>query len=315
MVDEFQSASQRRAPRPPRKDGDLGLYRLHFRSVLADTAMFLLRMPFLITGSMTLVSEAIRSLFTFSAPISAFCVLRAKRRGVLGHYDFGLDRIDSAVKLVAGLGLVLSGMWIAAGIADRLGDSQATASPLGLVCAAIVNAVNLTKNGILLAEMLRAKHHGSDTIHGAQLRARSAMVMSNLFLQITLTLAALARDAHLALLLDAAGAAFVTGAMFYYGVPMITRSLPVLLDAPASPRVASEIRKALAREVAADEILLIRTRLSERGPLAEIVLKAGKMVSSGGLAAISERIDAALRMSGERAEISVVLAPDDALGV
>jgi divalent metal cation (Fe/Co/Zn/Cd) transporter len=313
MFEAFQSARGRRAALPEGNEREL--YHLHCRSVLADTAMFLLRMPFLITGSMTLISEAIRSLFTFSASISAFCVLRAKQRGMLGHFDFGADRIDQAIKLVAGLGLVLSGLWIAAGIIDRLGDSQAGASPLGLVCAAIVNAVNLTKNGILLIAMLRARRLGANTIHDAQLRARTAMVLSNMFLQVTLTLAAIARDANLALVLDAAGAAFVTGAMFYYGVPMITRSLPVLIDAPVSPLLSQEILKAVTGTVPAEKIHFIRTRPSGRGTHAEVGLNAENPVSSATLMAISKNIDAALRASGQSVVLSVVLAPADTSAV
>ena len=85
------------------------------------------------------------------------------------------------------------------------------------------------------------------------------------------------------LALDAVGAAFVSGLMLYYGISMISRSLPHLLDAPAPAEVGALIREAVEREVPADGIVSIRTRRGGSTTFAEVAVTVSAFSSIAGL--------------------------------
>jgi len=137
------------------------------------------------------------------------------------------------------------------------------------------------------------------------------MLLSSLFLQVTLTVAALAKDELIALSLDAVGAIFVTGLMLLKGVPMIGQALPDLLDAPATEELRARIRAAAERVLPADDIVSIRTRRS--GPLtfAEVAVVPAASASAHDLGAGAAALNHAICLDGTEADVALVIAPAD----
>lgn len=243
--------------------------------VLADfviTAMLLL--TGLMSGTLTLVSEAVRCYLMLVASIYALFILRARHRGRLDHYDYGTEKIESFVTLVVGLGLLLSGLWITAGASDLFFASSTPASPLGLAAAAIVNAVNAAINVLGWWGMHRMQPSEPDEVFASQLNARLVMMMSSIFLQVTLTIAALSKDPLVALSMDAIGTLFVVVIMVMRGVSMVRGALPVLLDAGPGAELDRTIRSAAENVVAPAEVVRVRTRQTPYGAHSEIFVAA-----------------------------------------
>lgn len=268
----------------------------------------LLIMAAIASGSLTMLSEAIRSMLMLCASLYAFGVLRAVHRGRLTRFEYGLGKLEQMVWVVVGLALTLSGLWVGQKIFAALFETGAPASPFGLTAAALVNAVNTLINFLSWYAMFVASGAREDGVYGAQLRARFTMMTSSFFLQITLTIAALAKDNAFALILDALGATFVSGLMLSNGVRMIARALPDLLDAPAHGAVVTAIRTALVETMPEDDVVAIRTRRSGRVTFAEVTVREPALPSVAALQGVRASIRDALQSRGDEVEIALVPA-------
>ena len=175
--------------------------------------------------------------------------------------------------------------------------------------AAVANAINTAAN-ILGWVMLVASRDGATEVYESQIRVRFTMMTSAIALQVTLTIAALAKDPGLVLLLDGLGATFVAGLMCINGVSMVSGALPDLLDAPARDAAAKAIRAVAAEALTADQILKVRTRRSGPTAFAEVTLRSGAVSSTEELASKRSEIEDALRTNGVDAE--VLLLPSSA---
>jgi divalent metal cation (Fe/Co/Zn/Cd) transporter len=283
------------------------------RSVLlADAGIMLLRVPIaLATGSLTLVSEVVRSAFNMGASIFAYRLMLALHRGRLHRFAYGTHKIEQFAKLLVGLGLVISGLWIASNVLDTLFSPGPVASPFGLAAAAVFNAVNTLINTIgWLAMKFSAQEHETE-VYRTQTRARFTLMVSSLLLQATLTAAALARDGGIALILDAAGATFVAGLMILNGLKMLAAALPVLLDAPAPGHVRALIRSIVARLAPDEELVRLRTRRAGAASIAEVTVRGSGWTSIAALQSCSAAIENALSFQGEAVDVAVVLAAED----
>lgn len=259
------------------------------------------------SGSLTMLSEAVRSWLMLSVSFYAFWVMRALHRDRLARFEYGVGKIERFVWVVVGLSLVIAALWLAQGVFATFFSSEPAASPLGLTMAALVNAINLLVNFIGWYAMHLAARSDPSGVFGAQLRARLTMLLSSLFLQGTLTVAALARDDAIALTLDALGAIFVVGLMLYRGLPMIAGALPDLLDAPASEELRALIRATSASVLPEDDIVSIRTRRSGPTTFAEVTVLNTAFASAAALRDTSSAIAAALHCEG--ADVDLVLVP------
>jgi divalent metal cation (Fe/Co/Zn/Cd) transporter len=277
--------------------------------VLADIGMTTLLFVFaVITGSLTILSEAIRSILMLAASFYGLVVMRAMHRGRLSRFEFGVGKLEQFVAAVVGIGLAVSGLWVARCVVDTVFLAGDPVTPLGLASAAVVNAINTALNTMGWLAMKLASREGDSEVFRAQLRARTTMMTSSMFLQVTLTVAALAKDAGIALLLDAAGATFVAGLMIYNGLSMLAQALPDLLDAPAPAALGALIRRIAAQVVPGDQITQVRTRRSGPTIFAEVAVLGAPSVS-----ALRERgaeIAQVLRDQGREVEVAVVLAPE-----
>jgi ferrous-iron efflux pump FieF len=297
-------ATQVRAPTAEERTKETSF--LYF--TLADTAMtMLLILVAIASGSLTMLSEATRSALMLAVQFYALWALFAIHRRRLARFEFGAGKIEEFVSVVVGLGLCISGLWIAQTVVGTLFTAKQAASPLGLTLAAVTNAINALLNVTGWLAMVFASDKDDSEVYRAQLRARLTMMVSSLFLQVTLTIAAVAKDAAIALFLDAVGATFVAGLMLYNGVSMMSRGLPHLLDAPASQDLKSLIRRAASKVMASENIVAIRTRRAGTTTFVEITVAPTAFPSLASLHDGAAAIRGALRRGG--AEIDLVLVP------
>ena len=250
------------------------------------------------TSSLTIISEALRSVLMFGLSAYLFFLLRTIHRKGFRHYEFGAAKIEHFASALLGIGLLFSSFWVAQTILDTVFGARQAATPLGLALAAIINALNTLFNVINWLVVRAASGSNQSEAFKAQLHGRLVMMVSSLFLQVTLTLAALAQDPLLALLLDALGAAFVSLLMLRNGVGLIGRALPILLDARAPDPVRTEIAEQAKRQLTEADIVALQTRGLGDEWLAELTVTADPAMSPSELCAHAATIEAGVRRAG-----------------
>lgn len=281
----------------------------------ADTGITVLLGVVAITaGSLTILSEAVRSVLMQIVSYYTLWVLRAVHRDRLTRFEYGVAKVEQVVWVVVGLGLVVSGLWIAQTVVGAIVTAQPAASPLGLALSAVTNGINTAINVCGWYAMARASRRDDSEVYRAQLRARLTMMISSLFLQVTLTAAALAKDGAVALLLDAVGATFVVGLMLYTGAKMIGRALPSLLDAPASDELRAHIHRAATSVMAEEDIVAIRTRCAGPTTFADIAVAPTAFPTLAALGEGTAAIKDALRLVGAKVDLTVVPTPSGTTG-
>ncbi len=297
--------------REPSKD-ERGRELSLFYTWLGDVVTISLLVIFaILTGSLTLLSEGIRGVLMLGVSFYSVWVLYAVHRDRLTRYEYGVGKIEQFVSVVVGLGLVVSGLWVAQTVVDTILSAKPAAGPLGLTSAAIANSINTLVNVLGWFAMVAASGAADSDVFRTQLRARFTMMVSSFFVQGTLTLAALAKDDAIALILDAAGAIFVTCLMLFNGFSMIARALPSLLDAPASTNLGALIHRTVAGVMPEDDIVSIRTRRSGRAAFAQVTISGAAVTSVAALRDRTTAINDALRREGAEVDLTVVVTPED----
>ena len=297
--------------RVPTKDERAKEFSVLYTSLgdVGTTSMLLI--VAILTRSLTLLGEGIRSLLMLGGSFYSVWVLYAVHRDRLTRYEYGVGKIEQFASLVVGVGLVVSGFWVAQTAVDTILSAKPAAGPLGLTSAAIANSINALVNVLGWLAMVAASGAADSEAFRAQLSARFTMMVSSLFLQGTLTVAALAKDDAIALMLDAVGAIFVTCLMLFNGFSMIARALPNLLDAPASTNLGALIRGVVAGLMSEDDIVSIRTRRSGRTAFAQVTVSGAAVTSVAALRDRTAAINDALRREGAEADLTVVVTSED----
>lgn len=240
----------------------------------ADLVVVVLQIIFaLLTRSLALLSEAIRVGLMLIIEFYTYFVLRAVHRHRLGKFRFGIGQIEQMCHLVIGVCLVLSGLWVAHQVVQSLFLGQATATPLGLATAAVINAINLTINVLGWFAMISAARSDDSAIFRAQVRARVVKLLSSIVVQTTMTIAALAKDPLIAAWLDGLGASFVGALMVAIGCRMVWGRAPDLLDRSVRAELSASIAAILDEaRVGSHEIAQRRTRRAGSFPHIELTL-------------------------------------------
>jgi divalent metal cation (Fe/Co/Zn/Cd) transporter len=260
----------------------------------------------LTTGSLTMLSEAVRAIIMLALLVYSFMVLRAIHRGRLSRFEFGAHKLECLVTLGLAISFVLSAAWIIGVTVETVFSDRPGASPLGLATAALVNAANLALNGLNYDIVRRRAHGGNSESFRSQLSARRIMFLCSAILQVTLTAAVLASDPLAAVVFDAIGAIFVTGLIIRGAFGMFASSIPVLLDARPDGDVAERLRSALARELPAARVVSLRARRTGEGVHAEIGLTADATVTAACLAGLEDRLAPALGKAGQGLQLTIV---------
>ncbi len=263
---------------------------------LIDTAIVSAFIVFAIsTGSLTLLSEAARILVVLVGTYFSLWVMFSIHRNWFHTFDYGLGKLEQFAWLILGVALMVSGIWIGSHVFAAIESNVPASSPLGLSLAAILNAINTLVNVIGWFAIYFAVRAKSSVALRAQLHARTTMVISSLFVQVTLTVAALAKDPSIALVLDAVGAIFVSLLMLKNGAQMVVQSLPDLLDAPVEDTTALLIEATVAQCLPAGQITSLRTRKSGSRIFAEVVVSKEMFPSSQAMENCTEKIRRALK--------------------
>ncbi len=279
-------------------------------SSLADFCASLLQLTFAITtGSLTLLSEFARSSFMLMIELYSLWLLAGIHRGRMTHFQFGVGKIEQFSWLIIGLGMTASGIWVAEKVVRSFVEQSVPPTPMGLAFAAIVNAFNLTINWVSLFALISGGRTEESDIYKAQIKSRVVKCANSTFLQITLTVATLATDPVVGLVMDGLGAAFVVVIMLVNGLMMIARSLPDLLDAPLSGIELSQISETVSALNAPHiEVLKIRSRRSGQFPQVEILVSPVGAQSAGKLLEEIGRLRAAIHGLDRRIDATFVIA-------
>ena len=243
-------------------------------SSIADFCLLIAIILFAVfTGSLSLLSESLRVGLMLAIEIYSLWLLWSLHRDKLGSFQFGTSKLEQFVWLIIGIGFLLSALWLAQAIIAALLLHRHSASPLGLALAATVNSINLLVNYLSWHAMRDASEENESEIYRAQLRARTIKLVSSSILQVNLTIAALSRDAFIALIFDSIGATLVMALMFWRGGSMLLSSLPALLDAPVARQLQERVVSAVKSSLPPGMSLAgIRTRQSGQFPYIEITL-------------------------------------------
>ncbi len=259
-----------------------------------------------ITGSLTLIGEAVRAVLMLAILFYSFWIIRSVHRGRLDHFQFGVLKLEYFASALLGISFLLSTYWIAEQILLTVFADREAASPLGLMIAAVVNAVNTLFN-VINWLMVRSTRQGHQTeAYRSQLRARTIMMVSSLILQATLTAAALANDPVLALSLDAIGSSFVCLLMLRNGIDLIGRSFPILLDWRAPKQLRDQLLAAARSNFEPSDIIEIRTRRSVEGCFAELVVAASALGPLSTLDTRRAAIEDQLRELGYHVDLVII---------
>jgi divalent metal cation (Fe/Co/Zn/Cd) transporter len=200
-------------------------------------------------------------------------VLTAEERDARQRYEFGAGKLEQAGNLTIALAMAVGGLWIGSLAFELavLGTSEAT--PFGLALAATANAMHAIRRGSLIWARSSAKGKNEAPADRAPLMADIFTLVPLLIVQMTLTVAALARDPGIAMGADCVGAIFVGLLMTATGVKMLWEALLDLIDHPLHQKVEKAIAQLLlAQDVHAGELLGMRSRRSGRQVFVELTL-------------------------------------------
>ncbi|MEM9105944.1 MAG: cation transporter [Pseudomonadota bacterium] len=281
-------------------------------TLIADIFVTLLQIiAMVLSGSLTMLSEAIRCVLMDIAEIYSYWILRGVHRGRMKHFQFGIGKIEQFAWLIIGTTLFLSGLWLTVHVFQTVFEYQRALSPVGLAFAAVVNAINFLINLLSLYAMVSASDREESDIFRAQRRARALKTLSSGVLQVTLTIAAISSDPVIAKVMDGTGALLVAGIMAVTGGAMMARALPDLLDAPLTGSAFERIMGAIAATSGATtDVTAVRTRRSGRFPQVEITLSQIHASSVNELKRRIRELRTAVADIDQDIELSVVVSED-----
>ncbi len=239
-----------------------------------DTFILVALIPVgIVGGSLTILAEAVRGSLMFAIEVFALIVMRRIHRGILVEFEFGVGKLAQVVNLLIAAGMLFGAASVAMGAFEIVAGSREVAPRFGLALAAIFASINTFINIMAWDRMRRAARRGGSLIMRAQLRSRTVRVLSSLFVNATLTVAAVSNDAFIAGWADALGAAFVAGIMSLAAVDMIRAGVPDLLDRTVEEEVQVAINRALAHHFDDyDQLDRVRSRRSGEVVFVEVAL-------------------------------------------
>ena len=145
----------------------------------------------------------------------------------------------------------------------------------------------------------------------AQVRSRWTKLLSSLTVQVTMTLAAVAKDPMLAAMADAVGALLVCGVMAIAAKDLFAESLPDLLDRSMDRLARPALMQAMAM-VPGFALAGFRSRGTARAFVLEVMLACPAGAEVRALAQSERRLATELRRLLPDVELSLVVRPAEA---
>lgn len=280
-------------------------------ALLSDLGILVLALVIGIAGgSLTLIAECIRGALIITIESFSLYIMRRVHRQTLFNLEFGTGKIELVANFAVATGLLIGGAWVLFKVIGILTGETALGPPLGLTLAAIVAAINTCINIVAWDRMRHAARTGGSIIMAAQLRSRFVRVVSSLFVQLTMTIAAVSIDHTVAVWAEAIGSTFVTFFILSVAIEMYRSGLPDLLDRSVEESTQMAINRVLARHFA-DYALLgrIRTRRSGSTIFIEMILGYDPSLT---IAEIGDRVEAmkrSIREQIDNVDITIVAQP------
>jgi divalent metal cation (Fe/Co/Zn/Cd) transporter len=224
-------------------------------------------------GSLTMTAEAVRGGLMLTIEAFSLLVLRRIHRGMLTDLEFGTGKLEQVANLAIAGGLLGGAVWIAAGAVAMATGQRLPGMPFGLALAAVTGAVNAYINLWAWVGMRDAGATGSSLIMQAQLNSRTVKLVSSLFVQLTMTVAAISTDDVVAIWADAVGSLFVVGFIVVNAIRMLRAGFPDLIDRAVEEEVQLAINRALAQHFDDyDRFDGVRSRRSSERVFVEVAL-------------------------------------------
>jgi divalent metal cation (Fe/Co/Zn/Cd) transporter len=280
-------------------------------ALLDGTLVCLLLVVGVLGGSLTCVAEALRGgLVDLIALVSLF-VMRRLHRGTLTGFEFGTGKIEQLCSLTIAAALAVSAVWVAHDAVALLLSERSDATPLALTLAAVTGALNVCINVIAWDEVRHAARGRPSAIMYAQERSRWTKLLSSMTVQVTMTLAAIAKDPMLAAMADAVGALLVCGVMAIAAKDLFAESLPDLLDR-SMDRLARPALMQAMEMVPGFALAGFRSRGTARAFVLEVMLACPAGTEVRALAQSERRLATELRRLLPDVELSLVVRPAEA---
>jgi divalent metal cation (Fe/Co/Zn/Cd) transporter len=281
-------------------------------ALLDGTLVGLLLLVGVLGGSLTCVAEALRGGLVDLIALVSLLVMRKLHRGALRGYDFGTDKIEQLCSLAIAVALGVSAVWVAHDAVVLALSEHSDATPLALTLAAVTGALNVCINVIAWDEVRRAARGRPSAIMNAQVRSRWTKLLSSLTVQVTMTLAAVAKDPMLAAMADAVGALLVSGVMIVAARDLLADSLPDLLDRSMDSVARPALEQAMA---AVPDVALagFRSRGTTRAFVLEVMLACPANAEVRTLIESERRLALELRRLLPEVELSLVVQARDAV--
>jgi anti-anti-sigma factor len=281
-----------------------------FLAILADCVIAAAMVQVgLFGGSFTMLAESLRAWLMLAIEIFSFVVMRRIHRGVLSGFEFGHGKLEQLASLSIAAGMFGGAVWIGFGVLDIIAGGRPLGTPFGLALAAMMGAVNTCTNVIAWDAMRRAARSGGSIIMRAQLRARAVKLFSSLFVQATMTVAAVSLNDVIVTWADAIGSAFVAGFMVINAVEMMRSGLTDLLDRTVEEEIQIAVNRALARHFKDyDRLDRVRSRRAGEQVFIEIALGYDGNLALGEANRHAEALKATLKEEIRRADVSILIS-------
>jgi anti-anti-sigma factor len=258
-------------------------------------------------GSFTMLAEALRASLMLAIEIFSIVVMRRIHRGVLRGFEFGPGKLEQVASLSISVGMFGGAIWIAFGVLHIIAGERTLGTPLGLTLAAMWGAVNTWVNIMAWDAMRRAARTGGSVIMHAQFRARTVKLFSSLFVQATMTVAAISQNDMIVAWADAIGSSFVAMFIVYSAVEMMRSGLPDLLDRTVEEGLQIAVNRALARHFKDYDIIdRVRSRRAGGKVFIEIALRVDGNLALGEADQRAEALRATLNEEIRRADVSII---------
>jgi divalent metal cation (Fe/Co/Zn/Cd) transporter len=257
-------------------------------------------------GSLTLIAETIRLWLMLGIEIFALVIMRRIHRGTLTGLDFGTGKLEQLANVLIGFGMLGGALWVGLGVVEIVVGRSEVGTPLGLALAAIFGSVNTLINVVAWDGMRRTLAGGPSLLMLGQLQSRLVKLVSSLFVQLTMTVAAVATDDMVVIWADAIGSLFVAVIMFVNAFQMLRASLPDILDQSAGEDVRTAVQRVLASHAGTgSEVKRVRSRRSGKLVFVEVAMGFDGAASIAEIDRRIEAIKSAIRRDMENVEISI----------
>jgi divalent metal cation (Fe/Co/Zn/Cd) transporter len=234
-------------------------------------------------------------------------VIRKIHGGALAGFDYGTGKIEQLCSIAIAFGLGAGALLVgydALGMA-RTGYSDAT--PLGLALAAVVGAANLLVNFISWDAVRQATMGRPSAIMTAQLRARTTKLLASMMVQVTMTVAALAKDPVVVAVADAVGALLVCAVMAHAALGLLREAVPDLLDRSIAHVARPALERAATVLPAGLRLTGFRSRGTARAFALEVTLACRTGTDVQEVARAERQLAAELRRLLPDIELSVAI--------